>query len=343
MTAIQDQASTARPVQALLGLINGFQVAQAIHVAAVLGIADFVRDRSCSVEDIAAAVGANEGALYRLLRALGAVGVVHEEDGRHFSLTDMGACLRSDAPESVAPWAVFIGQASYRAAWGALLHSVRTGENAFRHVYGEDVWSYRARNPDVSAAFDSAMTALSRSVTVAVLSAYDFSPFTTIVDVGGGRGALLAAILAQHPQARGVLFDQPHVVAGAAEVLDASGVAGRCDTVGGSFFDSVPGGADAYLLKYIIHDWEDEPASAILQTCRRAMRADSRLLVIERVIGPPNEGAPAKFSDLNMLVSPGGLERTGEEFASLLEAAGLRLTQVKPTIAGVSILEATPV
>ena len=330
------------PSVELTRLVNGYQVSQAIHVVATLGIADLLRDGPRTSDDLAAAAGVHPRALYRVLRALAAVGVFREGEGRSFSLTPMGEGLRSDATDPVGPWAAFIGRPYYWQAWAHLLHSVRTGENAFRHVHGADVWEYRARHPEEGAIFDHAMTGLSRGVAGAVVSAYDFSRFGRVVDVGGGQGALLVAILAAHPGMRGVLFDQPHVVTRAGEVLRAAGVGDRCEVVGGSFFEVVPGGGDAYLLKAILHDWDDAASTAILEACRRAMRTEAKLLVLERVIAPPNESPDAKFGDLNMLVSPGGQERTGDEFAALFAATGFRLAAVVPTGTRFSVIEGVP-
>ncbi len=321
--------------------VNGYQVTQAIHVAATLGLADLLADGPRASDDLAAATGAHSDALYRLLRALASVGVFREEDGHRFALTPLGDGLRSDAPESVGGWAAFVGDPYYWQAWGALLHSVRTGENAFRHVHGTDPWTLRARDPDRSAAFDRAMTSLSRQVAAAVLVAYDFGRFETVVDVGGGNGAFLAAILAKHAAMRGVLFDQPHVVSGAGSLLEAAGVADRCEVVGGSFFDAVPRGGDAYVLKAILHDWEDADCVRILRTCRRAMADGATLLVVERELGPPNEHPDSKFSDLNMLVAPGGRERSPEEYAALLEAAGFRFLGFTPSATWAGVFAAT--
>jgi RimJ/RimL family protein N-acetyltransferase len=336
----RDGSASASPAAVLRRLVNGYQVSQAIHVAATLGIADLLADGPRTSDDLAAATATHPRSLYRLLRALASVGVFHEEDGRRFALTPLGDCLRSDAPEPVGGWAAFVGRPSNRQAWGALLDSVRTGENAFRAVHGVGVWEYRVHHPEESAIFDRAMADLTRLVDRALVDAYDFSRFDTLVDVGGGNGALLGAILARHPALHGVLFDQPHVVAAAAAKREAAGVADRCRIVGGSFFETVPEDGDAYILKAIVHDWEDEEAAAILRVCRSAMPADGVLLVIERTLGAPNEDPDAKLMDLNMLVAPGGQERTVEEFGELLAGAGLRLTQTFPTSAGLSILEA---
>jgi hypothetical protein len=336
--ADQDQ----RPVAELRRLVNGYQVSQALHVAATLGLADLLAAGPRSSDELAAATDSDPDALYRLLRALAAVGVFHEADERRFALTELGEGLRSDAPEGIAGWARFMGRPDIWAAWSSLLHSVRTGENAFRHVHGTDVWSYRADRPEESAIFDGAMMALTRSSNRALVEACDFGRFGTIVDVGGGNGALLALLLGRYPDVQGVLFDQPHVVSGADDVLGAAGVADRCRVVGGSFFEDVPAGGDAYVLKAIIHDWEDEESLAILRACRAAMDGDAALLVIERVVGPPNADLAAKLGDLNMLVGPGGRERTVEELESLLAAGGFRLVGVTPTAAGLSVVESVP-
>jgi hypothetical protein len=309
---------------ALLRLIYGYQVSQAIHVAAALGIAHELADGPRAVDDLASVTATHAATLQRLLRALAAVEVVHEEPDGTFGLTALGEALRGPAGSLAA----FIGRPNHWTAWGQLLHSVRTGENAFRAVHGVDVWEYRARHPEEGAIFDAAMTGFSRRVNAAVAAAHDFGRYGVIVDVGGGHGALLAGILARHPGVRGVLFDQPAVVAGA----EADGV----EVVGGSFFESVPAGGDAYLLKSVLHDWEDEPAIAILRTCRRAARTGTALLVIERGLALP----ATKFSDLNMLVGPGGRERASEEYATLLAAAGYELIGERPTAAGVSVFEA---
>jgi hypothetical protein len=323
-------------------LVNGYQASQAIHVAATLGIADCLKDGSRTSEEVAAAVGAHPPSLYRLLRALASLGIFREDGERRFSLTPLGACLRSDAPQPVGPWAIFVGQRRHWETWDHLLHSVQTGESAFRHLYNTTPWEARASNPEASAVFDQAMTAISLSSAEAVLAAYDFGTFQCVVDVAGGQGALLAAILAKHPAIQGVLFDQPHVVAGAASILEAAGVADRCQVNGGSFFEAVPAGGDAYVLKAILHDWDDGEAAAILRSCRNAIEANGRLLVIEREILSPNEGAPAKLSDLNMLVMLGGRERTRDEYAALFAASGFRLGSVTATESGLSVFEGVP-
>jgi hypothetical protein len=321
-------------------LVNGFQVSQAIHVAATLGIADLLIDGPQSSADIAAQSATDPDALYRLLRALAAVGVFHEDEDRRFSLTELGECLRSDAPEPVTGWAAFIGQSSYWDAWGDLLNSITTGENAYRHIHGMDPWKYRIEHPDVSTVFDRAMTDNSRRIAGEVVAAYDFGRFARIADIGGGRGAFLAAILKNYPQSRGILFDQPHVVAGAGELLETAGVLDRCDIVSGDFFDAVPF-ADAYVLKAVLHDWENAECIDILRVCRQASPA-ATILLVEYEVGPPNQTPEAKFSDLNMLVAPGGRERTADEYAALFDAAGYRFAGFTPSAIGVGVFEGVP-
>lgn len=282
------------PRRALLRLVSGYQLSQALHVAARLGIADRLAAGARSSEDLAAETNTQADALYRLLRALAAVGVLHELDDRGFELTDLGEGLRSDVPDSVHGWALMIGRPMHWNTWSSLVESIRTGENTFRLVHGTDVWSYRTERPEEQAIFDGAMTSVTSLVDAALLDAYDFGRFREIVDVAGGRGALLASILARHETIRGVLFDQPAVVANAGALLDRFGE--RCRVVGGSFFQSVPSGADAYLLKAILHDWEDAECIAILGVISEAMPEDAVVLVLERDLGGPNENPPAKFS-----------------------------------------------
>jgi O-methyltransferase domain/Dimerisation domain len=317
----------AFPVEELRRLVDGHQVSQAIHVAAVLGIAQRLVEGPRTSDELAESAGAHAPSLYRLLRALAAIGVFEEQDGRRFALTPLGEALRTE----VGPWAEFSGSPSVWAAWGDLLHSIRTGENAFAHVHGRDVWQHRAERPEESELFDRAMTANSRIAERALLDAYDFSRFGVVADIGGGRGALIAAILEANPAVRGILFDQAHVVE-KADAID------RCEVLAGSFFDEVPVGADAYVLRHIVHDWEDAEAVALLRVVRAAMSPSAVVLIVERDLARTE----AKFADLNMLVNPGGRERTSDEYAELLEEAGLRLTRVTPA-GSHAVFEAEPI
>jgi precorrin-6B methylase 2 len=275
------------------------------------------------------------------MRALASVGVFIETDGR-FGLTPLAEYLRTDAPGSVRAWAMQIGQPYVWTSWGHLIHGVRTGEPAFPKVFGTTAWEYRAVHPEARAIFDAAMTALSATTAEAVVQSYDFSGTEVLVDVGGGEGVLLAAILAANPALRGILFDQPHVIATVGALLERAGVVDRCEVVGGSFFEAVPGGADAYLLKSIIHDWDDTAAIEILRTCRAAIANTGRLLLVEQAIQAENEPDPAKFSDLNMLVMLGGRERTVDDFRRLYAEAGFRLANIIPTGSPFDIIEGVP-
>jgi|SRR5579872_430568 len=324
----------------LMRMTNGFQVSQAIHVAATLEIADLLRNGARSVDELAKATGTHAPALYRLLRALGSVGVFVEADGR-FGLTPLGEYLRSDVPGSVGPWAVLIGRPYFWTNWGDLLSSIRSGTPAFPRVHRTNAWHYREGHPEENVIFNAAMTALSAGVAEALVSSYTFSGMTVLADVGGGEGALLAAILSATPSLRGILFDQLHVVASARDLLERAGVANRCEIVSGSFFDAVPR-ADGYLLKSIVHDWDDAGALEILKVVRAAITDTGRVLLVERLIRPGNDPDPAKFSDLNMLVQLGGRERTADEFESLYDQAGFSLTNVISTPSPFSIIEGAP-
>lgn len=327
------------PRNVLMQMIAGFQVSQAIYVAAALGIADLLADGPRSVDDLAEVAEAHPATLYRLLRALASADIFEERDGL-FGLTPLAQYLRSDVPNSARAWVLHLGQPYFWTTWGHLLYSVRTGEPAFHKLYGTNPWEYRAHHPEENAIFNAAMASLSADVVDAVVGSYDFSGIDVLADIGGGTGSLLAAVLAANPTLRGILFDQPHVVASAKPMLERAGVAERCEIVSGSFFDSVPGGADAYLLKSIIHDWDDAEAIAILSTCRRAMGDRSRLLLIEPVIQPGNDPDPSKFSDLNMLVMLGGRERTADHFKTILAESGFTLTRIIPTESRAYVVEA---
>jgi hypothetical protein len=317
-------------IAALKRLVDGYRVSQAISAAVSLGVPDLLGDGTRTSAELAAETGAHEQSLYRLLRALASLGVLSEDEDRRFALTELGQPLRRDHPDSLAGWAEFIARPYEWQAWSGLADGVRTGRNAFASTHGMDVWTHRAQLPEEGAYFDRAMQSRLHLQAAALLDAYDFGRFHRIVDVGGGNGSLLAAILGRYESLEGVLFDQPHVVAGAPEVLEAADVAGRCEIVAGSFFESVPEGGDAYVMSAIIHDWEDEDAIRILGTVRRAIPDDGSLLVLERLVGGPNEDVETKFGDLTMFVIPGGRERTREEFAELYTASGFRLRDAVP-------------
>ena len=328
-------AGRERAGSALLDMLFGYMPAQVIHVAAELGIADALEGGPKTNEELAAATGTHPPSLLRLIRALAQLGVLAEVEAGRFDLLPLGTVLRSDEPGSIRELARLFCHDTIWRSWGRLGDSVRTGEVAFEKVTGMDSFAYFARHPALSATFNQAMVEHTRTIAPAVLAGYDFSAFRRVCDVGGGSGALLAAIVAANPDARGILFDTAPGLAEAPASLAAAGVADRCDVVLGDFFDSVPSGADAYVLKSVIHDWDDERSVAILANCRRAMREDAKLLLVEFVV--PETADPAELmgiamSDLNMLVATRGRERTQGEFAGLLKAAGLTLTSVTPAL-----------
>jgi hypothetical protein len=330
------------PSMTLLNLIAGSWTSQAISVAARLGIADLLEDGPRSCSDLAQATMSHPDALYRLLRALAGIGIFAENGDGRFELTPLAEGLQTKAPVSLCAYAILFGEEWYWRAWGELLHGVRTGECAFEHVSGMQVFDYFARHAEAAKVFDAAMTSRSSMEDRAIAAAYDFA-CGTIVDVGGGRGSLLITILRQNPRTHGILFDRPHVVAGAAEPVDGAKVTDRCQVMAGDFFDRVPAGGDIYLMKKIIHDWDDERARAILTNCRAALTGAGRLLLLEQVILPGNGPSFGKVADLQMLVmTPGGRERTQAEYQTLLAAVGFELIRIIPTDCPLSIIEAAP-
>jgi hypothetical protein len=323
----------------MLQLLNGFLTVQAIHAAAALGIADLLADGPRTGDDLAAATGAHGPSLYRLLRTLTGAGVFREEADGRFALTALGGTLRSEGPDSVRDWALYVGAWAPWEAWGRLREAVATGEPGFVLAHGLPTYEYLARHPELGTVFDRWMPRQSDQHNAAVLAAYDFSPFRTLADVGGGQGSTLAAVLRANPSLRGILLDMPQVVADAAP-LAAAGVLDRCAVVGGDMLQGVPGGADAYLVKRVLMIWGDEPAVRVLRHCAEALPQEGRVLVVEMVMPPGNDPSPAKSFDLLMLLAnKGGRVRTEAEFRDLFAAAGLRLARVIPTASPNSILE----
>ena len=333
---------TRRASEKLGGLIAGARITQLVYVAAKLGVSDALADGPRSSCELAAAVGADPRALFRLMRALASWGVfVHRSDGR-FQLEAHSELLRANVPGSLRPSAIMAGEPWFYGPYGRLMHSVKTGQTAFDHLFGKGLFEYLNENPDDAEVFNDAMSDFTRQVTAEVVGAYDFAGISRIVDIGGGQGAMLAAILEAHPGMKGMLFDQPEVLEGAPKVLAASGVEDQCELVAGDFFESVPSGGDAYMMKWIIHDWDDRRSIVILDNCRRAMAANGRLLLIEREMPAGNEPSQGTLGDITMMVIPGGQERTRDEYRSILDAAGFRLTEVYQTRSEVSIFEARP-
>jgi hypothetical protein len=326
----------------MLQLISGFWISRAVYVIAKLGIPDLMKSGPKTAEELASATQIHAPSLFRLLRALASVGVLRSAEGGSFALTPLSETLVTDAPSSLRWFAVSeLGQEHY-PAWGNLMHSIKTGEIAFDDFFGVDVWKYFQQNPEDAAVFNDSMSGVTAMINDAVLSLYDFSGFEKIVDVGGGHGALITSILKKNPQLKGVLFDASEVIEGARPLIEAAGLADRCETVAGDFFKAVPAGGDAYLMKWIIHDWNDEKAITILKNCRSEMPQNGRLILIDCVVPESDEPHFSKFIDLNMLVMTGGKERTEREFAELLAAARFKLSRVITTDAPHSIVEGEP-
>jgi hypothetical protein len=325
-------------------MVTSLWVPQTIYAAAELGVADVLGDAALRSEDVAKAIGADAGAVYRLLRALVALGLATQDGAGAFALTAVGACLRADSPTSLRSWALLMGGPRCWEGWGRLADCVRSGETAPRLLHGMGTFELMKANPREFALFDTAMVELTRRVSGALAAAYDFSGMRRVVDVGGGLGALLPEVLRANPTLHGVVFDQPHCREGARRHFDAAGLGDRYEFVGGDFFESVPPGADAYLVKSVIHDWDDARCLEILARCRAAMTPEARLLVLEvpfpeRVSSEVQHGMNV-FSDLNMLVMAGGRERTEAEYRDLLETGGFRVSRIVPTASAYCVIEA---
>lgn len=324
----------------VMNVLAGKWASQAIGVAAEFGVADLLRSGTKTVAEIAQATNTSADGMYRLLRALAGIGLFVESSDRTFRLTRLGQLLRTDASQSVGGFARFVGHESTWRPWGELQHSVRTTEPAFDHVFGMPIFEYLGKTPEAATVFQGAMTSLSTMESTAVVNAYDFSRILSLVDIAGGHGLLITRVLKSNRKMRGVLFDLPHVAGGAKAMLQEHGLAGRCDVVGGDFFEAVPEGADAYMMKHIIHDWDDERAIRILRTCHRGMKPGGRLLIIDVVLDSRNAGQYGHLLDLEMLaLTPRGRERTRAEFGGLLKQSGFKLRRVVPTAGYLSIVE----
>jgi len=334
---------------ALLQMIFGFFPAKAVNVAAELGLADHVAAGPRRIDDLASTTGCDAGSLRRLLRALAFLGVLSEPEPGLFGLGPLGGPLRTTASGSVRSLSLLFGGDMVWRSWGDLAASVRTGDIAFDDVFGMSAFEYMAANPDVAEMFNQAMSEGTRMVTPGIVDAYDFAQFTTVADLGGNDGTLLAAVLAANPGLHGILFDVPAGSREAKRVLEAAGVQDRCELVVGDFFEAVPRGVDCFMLKSVIHDWDDHRSGSILANCRRAIDAEGRLLIVEGILPPRAEQIPALsglvMSDLNMLVCAGGRERTEDDFRSLLADSGFELIRVTPIEGPTNycIIESVPV
>lgn len=322
-------------------LLNGMFVAGTISCLAQLGIPDLVEHGPKSAEELASQIGADSRAVYRLMRATASVGVLSEGADGKFSETPLSAVLRSNAKPSLRAFAMMHAREWHGRGWTQLEYCVRTGKQALDKIYGMPIFQYFQQNPEEAQLFNECMTNLSTIDGPAVADAYSFSEIHSIVDVGGGHGLLLATILARNAHMKGTLYDVAHVVAGAKDGA-LKPVMDRCTIASGDMFSSVPAGADAYIMKHIIHDWPDDLCIKILKACRQGVNPGGKLLVVDNVIHPGNEFAPGKFMDLQMLIFPGGCERTEKQFSDLFAAAGWKLSRVIPTVVPESIVEGVP-
>jgi hypothetical protein len=326
----------------LAQMIFGGWVQQTITVAAKLSVADLLKEGPLSHEQLAELTDSHPETIYRLMRALSSVGLFTELDNKTFALQPLGTFLQSETPGSMRALALLFGEKWHRDSWSNLLYSVRTGKNAFLEVHGQSFFEYMVENPEAGEVFNNAMMALSNML-VPFLRSYDFSEFNRVIDVGGGYGGIMAAILTQNPHLKGTVFDLPPVIEGTLQNMRTAGLEHRCDCVAGNFFESVPPGGDVYLLKHIIHDWGDDEAITILRHCRRQIHDNGRLILLEAVIEPGDAPHPSKFMDLEMIVSVVGKERTENEIKALFKESGFKLSRIIPTPTPVAIIEAIPV
>lgn len=330
------------PVQQLFQVAMGYVLSSALYVVTDAGVADHLGAGPKNVADLAKATGKNEDALYRVLRVLATAGVFTEVSPRSFALTPAAELLQKSHPRSVRDMMFFIADPFHFRVYADLDESLKTGRAAGEKTVGMPVFEYFAGNPGYSEIFNRAMTTMSAMVIPAAMEAYDFGGINVIVDVAGGHGEVLMSILRKYPQMRGILMDIDHVLAGAKPRLAAAGVADRVKTEPGDFFKGVPAGGDAYVMKHIIHDWDDERATVILKNIHRALagKPNGKVILLETVIQPGNAPDLGKVADIEMMALPGGRERTAEEFRALFAGAGFRMTSITPTKSPLAVIEA---
>ena len=328
--------------QHLMQMANGFVFTAALHPIAKLKIADLLADGPLPVTELAQKTGNNADALYRVLRLLASTGVFAESAGKVFALTPVSECLRADVPGSMRDMVLWMGNRFHFKVWSELSYSIETGQPAVEHVYGAPAFEVIFGDPEIAYDFNTAMTCFSRQVAPALLEAYDFSGIGTLMDVAGGHGAILCEVLGRYPGMKGILFDMTNVVEEATCHICSLKMDHRCEVVEGNFFDEIPAGADAYYMQHIIHDWADEPALQILENCRRALegRKDGRLIIVDSVVPETSEPHFSKIIDLEMLLMPGGRERTESEWRELFAKAGFEISRIIPMRAAESVIEA---
>ena len=338
---MSDHTTAPDPTQHIFQLATGYVISTALQLAVRVRVADHLAAGPRTAKELAAATGTNEDALYRVLRALASVGVFDEVEPKRFALTPAADILRKDSPRSVHDLVLFIADPFHLRVYADAIESLRTGKPAAEKTPGKSVFEWFAEHPEYSLTFNNAMTNMSAALIPAVLEAYDFGDIGVLVDVAGGHGQVLRSILRQYPAMRGILMDLDHVIAGAKPYIESDGVADRCQAVAGDFFKAVPPGGDAYVMKHIIHDWDDERAAQILRSIYTAMGLKpGKVILLEGVLAPGNEPGLGKIMDLEMLLLPGGRERSAEEFRALFDRAGFDLVRIVPTPSPVCVIEA---
>ena len=338
----QTEGETSPPHAQLIQMGIAYWASKLVLTAARLELADRLADGARTAADLAQELKLHAPSLYRFMRTLAGMGILSEVESQTFTLTPLGEALKGDAPGSARATILTLAGDIFSHSFDRLLYSLETGKTGFEQAYGMPVFDYLAEHPEEASLFSETMVGIHGSEPPAVAAAYDFSQFESIVDVGGATGNMLTNILRLHDRPRGVLFDLLHVVSDAPSLIEGHGLQSRISIESGSFFDSVPSGHDAYILSHIIHDWDEDECQRILQNCRRAINADGKLLIVEMVLPEGDTPHFGKMTDMVMLVVPGGQERTGEEYGTLLRKADFRLTKVVPTGSDVSIVEAAP-
>jgi len=336
MTANQENQNP--PHAQLIQMATAHWVSHIVYAAAKLDLADHLAKGPQSAGTLAGPTGTHGPSLYRLMRTLASLGILTEDASQRFALTPVGEALKSGAPGSARATILTLASEAWVQGVAQLLYSVQTGKSGFEKLFGMPIFDWLAKHPAEASLFSETMVGFNGAEPAAVAAAYDFSGLETIVDVGGATGNLLTTILGKYPNSRGILYDLPHVVRDAPALIQARELTDRVTIQGGSFFESVPAGADAYLLSHVIHDWSEPHCLTILGHCRRAMKPDSRLLIIETVLPPGDAPHPGKMLDMIMLVGPGGQERTEQEYVALLAKAKLRVTRIVPTESAVSVV-----
>ena len=343
MSHTGEKEDVLSPQAVLIRMTHGYCEAKALQVAAELGIADLIAENSETADQLSQIVGVHSDSLYRLLRALASLGIFKEISDSHFENTPLSEAIRADVPGSVRDLVIMRPLDGFLLAWNKLMDVVRTGKPSFKDVNGCEQWEYFRRHPDMGERFNKGIVTRTSQVTSVLLKSYDFSQFKTLIDIGGGLGTVLASILNKFPHLHGCLYEQSSVIEGAKSFLEAQGVISRCNLISGNFFESVPRDFDAYLIKSIMHDWDDEKALAILKNCRASISKNGKLLIIDAVIGKDNAPNPAKWNDLMMMVVYGSRERTEQEFQNLLRASDFELKKVIALPLPDALIEAVPV